>query len=81
VRFGTLGIDVFEIRPGVIATDMTAPALEAYAGRIAAGLTVEPRVGEPEDVARVAVAMATGQMAYCTGQAVAVDGGLLIPRF
>lgn len=81
VRFGALGVDVFEIRPGVIATDMTAPALDAYARRIAEGLTVEPRIGQAEDVARVAVAMATGAMAYCTGQAVAVDGGLLIPRF
>jgi NAD(P)-dependent dehydrogenase (short-subunit alcohol dehydrogenase family) len=81
VRLGGEGVNVYEIQPGVIATDMTAPALQTYRGRIAAGLTVTPRVGTAEDVGAVAAAMASGAMAYCTGQAVAVDGGLLIPRF
>ena len=81
VRLGAEGVNVYEIQPGVIATDMTAPALETYRKRIAEGLSVTPRVGTVEDVASVAAAMATGAMAYCTGQAVAVDGGLLIPRF
>lgn len=81
VRFGGAGINVYEIRPGVIATDMTAPALDAYRARIAEGLTVTPRVGQAEEVGAVAAAMATGALGYCTGQAVAVDGGLLIPRF
>jgi len=81
VRLGAEGIGVYELQPGVIATDMTAPALEAYRQRIEAGLTVTPRVGSVEDVAKVAAAMATGRLAYSTGQAVQVDGGLLIPRF
>jgi NAD(P)-dependent dehydrogenase (short-subunit alcohol dehydrogenase family) len=81
VRLGGEGINVYEIQPGVIETDMTAPALADYRERIAQGLTVTPRVGSSEDVATVAAAMATGRLAYSTGQAVAVDGGLLIPRF
>ncbi len=81
VRLGAEGINVYEIRPGVIATDMTAAALETYTARIAEGFTLTPRVGDAGDVGSVAAAMATGKLAYCTGQAVAVDGGLLVPRF
>lgn len=80
-RLAAEGIEVYEIQPGVIATDMTAPVLSAYEACIAAGLTLQPRVGKPGDVARVAAAMAAGRMAYCTGQAVRVDGGLLMRRF
>ncbi|MEM9013283.1 MAG: 3-ketoacyl-ACP reductase [Pseudomonadota bacterium] len=81
VRLGEAGINVYEIQPGVIATDMTAPALADYEARIAEGFTVTRRVGQVEDVGAVAAALATGRMAYATGQAIAVDGGLLIPRF
>jgi NAD(P)-dependent dehydrogenase (short-subunit alcohol dehydrogenase family) len=81
VRLGSEGIGVYELQPGVIATDMTAPALDSYKERIEQGLTLTPRVGTVEDVAKVAAAMATGQLAYSTGQAIQVDGGLLIPRF
>jgi 3-oxoacyl-[acyl-carrier protein] reductase len=81
VRLGEAGVNVYELRPGVIATDMTAAALETYAAKIAEGFAVTRRVGTAADVGDVAAAMATGRMAYCTGQAVAVDGGLLIPRF
>jgi NAD(P)-dependent dehydrogenase (short-subunit alcohol dehydrogenase family) len=81
VRLGGEGINVYEIQPGVIETDMTAPALATYRERIACGLTVTPRTGAAEEVADVAALMAVGRLAYCTGQAVAVDGGLLIPRF
>ncbi len=81
VRLGADDIGSYEIQPGVIETDMTAPVQEAYRERIRNGLTVAQRMGTPQDVASVAVAMATGQLAFCTGQAVQADGGLLIPRF
>jgi NAD(P)-dependent dehydrogenase (short-subunit alcohol dehydrogenase family) len=77
---GEYGIPVYEIRPGVIKTDMTAGVKEKYDRLIGDGLCVEKRWGLPEDVGRVAAAMATGSMPYATGQAVVVDGGLTIPR-
>ncbi len=80
VRLGEAGIGCYEIQPGVIETAMTAPVMTDYKRRIADGLTVTPRTGQPADVGAVAAAMATGRLAYSTGQAVQVDGGLLIPR-
>jgi NAD(P)-dependent dehydrogenase (short-subunit alcohol dehydrogenase family) len=80
VRLGEFGIPVYEIRPGVIRSDMTAGVKEKYDRLIEEGLFVEPRWGEPGDVGKVAAAMATGSMPYATGQAVIVDGGLSIPR-
>jgi NAD(P)-dependent dehydrogenase (short-subunit alcohol dehydrogenase family) len=80
VRLGEYGIPVFEIRPGIIRTDMTAATSQKYDRLIADGLTVQDRWGLPEDVGKVAAAMATGSMPYSTGQAVMVDGGLTIPR-
>ncbi len=80
-RLGPLGIDVYEVRPGVIATDMTAGVLDDYRRRIEAGFTLTPRVGEPADVGAVVAQLATGRMPYCTGQAIHVDGGLALPRF
>jgi len=74
-RLAGHGIQVFEIRPGIIRTDMTAPAAETYAARIAAGLLPQPRMGEPGDVARVVRAAADGLLDYSTGQAIDVDGG------
>jgi NAD(P)-dependent dehydrogenase (short-subunit alcohol dehydrogenase family) len=80
-RLGAAGINVYEIRPGVIATDMTATALDAYEARIREGFTLTPRVGQPADVGAVAAVLARGRMAYCTGQAIDVDGGLAVARF
>ncbi|TVQ30378.1 MAG: 3-ketoacyl-ACP reductase [Geminicoccaceae bacterium] len=80
-RLGAEGINVYEVQPGVIATDMTAPALAAYAARIEQGFTLTRRVGQPEDVAEVVALLATGRLAYCTGQAIPVDGGLSVARF
>jgi NAD(P)-dependent dehydrogenase (short-subunit alcohol dehydrogenase family) len=79
-RLAEAGIDVFEIRPGVIRTDMTAVARERYEKRIAEGLAPVRRWGEPEDVGRVAVALASGAFRFSTGEAVHVDGGLHIAR-
>jgi len=80
VRLGGHDIGVYEIQPGIIETAMTAPVRDMYDKRIADGITVTPRMGQPDDVGKVALAMANGQLAYSTGQAVQVDGGLLISR-
>jgi NAD(P)-dependent dehydrogenase (short-subunit alcohol dehydrogenase family) len=80
VRLAAHGIGVFEIRPGIIRTDMTAVAQEKYDKAIAEGITPIARWGEPDDVGRAAVALASGEFAFATGDAVHVDGGLHIAR-
>lgn len=81
VRLGAAGVGSYEIRPGVIETPMTAPVKANYEKLIAEGLTVAPRMGQPSDIGSVAAALATGELAFCTGQALEADGGLVIPRF
>jgi NAD(P)-dependent dehydrogenase (short-subunit alcohol dehydrogenase family) len=80
LRLAEAGIGVFEIRPGVIRTDMTAVAAERYDRLIAEGLTPVRRWGEPQDIGRVAVALASGDFHFSTGETVHVDGGLHIAR-
>jgi 3-oxoacyl-[acyl-carrier protein] reductase len=80
VRLAAEAIPVFEVRPGIIATDMTAPSREIYDRRIADGLIPEGRWGQPEDVGRVVAALVRGDAPYATGTIVYVDGGLSIPR-
>jgi 3-oxoacyl-[acyl-carrier protein] reductase len=79
-RLAGEGILVYEVRPGIIRTDMTAPVHEKYDRAIADGLVPERRWGEPEDVARAVVALARGDFGYSTGMIVDVSGGLSIPR-
>jgi NAD(P)-dependent dehydrogenase (short-subunit alcohol dehydrogenase family) len=73
-------IPVYEVRPGVIRTDMTAGVAEKYDRLIAEGLVPQGRWGTPEDVGRVVACLARGQAPYSTGAVVVVDGGLTIPR-
>ena len=80
VRLAEFGIRVYEIRPGVIATDMTAGVKEKYDRMIAEGLTLEPRWGRPEDIGRAVAALASGESPYATGQVVNIDGGMMIGR-
>jgi NAD(P)-dependent dehydrogenase (short-subunit alcohol dehydrogenase family) len=80
LRLGPQGIGVFELRPGVIETALTAGVSAAYTARIAKGLVPEGRWGQPQDIGQVVVPIALGQMAFCTGAVIAVDGGLSIPR-
>ena len=80
VRLAEFGINVYEIRPGVIKSDMTAVVTAKYDQLIANGLTLTPRWGFPEDVAKVAAAFVRGDLAYSTGQVVNVDGGMQIQR-
>jgi NAD(P)-dependent dehydrogenase (short-subunit alcohol dehydrogenase family) len=81
VRLGADEIGSYEIRPGLIETPMTAVVKDVYEQRIREGLTVVQRMGQPSDIGAMAVALATGQLAFCTGQALQADGGLTIPRF
>ena len=80
VRLAAAGIPVFEVRPGIIATDMTAVVKDAYDARIAEGLVPEKRWGQPEDIGRVVAALIRGDVPYATGSVIHVDGGLAIPR-
>ena len=79
-RLGEFNIPVYEVRPGVIHTDMTAGVTEKYDKLIAGGLTVQNRWGESVDVAKAVSALALGYFPYSTGQVIMVDGGLSIPR-
>ena len=81
VRLGREDIAVYDVQPGLIATDMTAPVIEQYEARAKAGLTLFPRVGQPEDMGAIIAALASGKLPYTTGQTISADGGLLVPRF
>jgi NAD(P)-dependent dehydrogenase (short-subunit alcohol dehydrogenase family) len=76
VRLAGAGIRVYEIRPGLIETDMTLPVHAAYDAKIAEGLIPIPRWGTPEDVGRAVAAIASGAFPYSTGAVMVVDGGL-----
>jgi NAD(P)-dependent dehydrogenase (short-subunit alcohol dehydrogenase family) len=80
VRLGSYDIPVYEVRPGVIATDMTAGVKEKYDQLIEKGLCVQPRWGLPSDVAKAVGALALGNFPYSTGQVILVDGGLTLQR-
>jgi 3-oxoacyl-[acyl-carrier protein] reductase len=79
-RLAAHGVRVFEVCPGVIASDMTAPVKEKYDKLIAEGLTPIRRWGTPEDVARAVVALTTGAFAFSTGDRINIDGGFHIRR-
>ncbi|HEX4229626.1 MAG TPA: 3-ketoacyl-ACP reductase [Bryobacteraceae bacterium] len=74
-RLAAHNIPVFDIQPGIIRTDMIASVAAAYEKRIADGLLPQRRMGEPEDIARTIRSIADGQLDYCTGQVLHVDGG------
>jgi 3-oxoacyl-[acyl-carrier protein] reductase len=80
VRLAEFGIDVYEIRPGIIATDMTAGVKEKYDRLIEGGLALEKRWGVPKDVGRAAAVLAKGEISYATGQVLQVDGGFGVER-
>lgn len=76
VRLAEAGIRCYEVRPGVIRTDMTRPAAERYEKMIADGAWPIRRWGEAEDVGRAVAMLASGELAYSTGEAIHVDGGM-----
>jgi 3-oxoacyl-[acyl-carrier protein] reductase len=75
VRLAEYGIGVYEIRPGIIETDLTAPVMEKYHRLISDGLTPIRRSGTPEDVGRAALAIAKDYLPFSTGEIINVDGG------
>ncbi len=79
-RLAEYGIGVFEIRPGIIATDMTSVVKEKYDKLIGEGLTPIKRWGQPEDVAKAVGAIAQGRLDFSTGQVINVDGGFHFRR-
>ena len=79
-RLAGEGIRVYEVRPGIIETDMTRVVKEKYDRLLAEGLAPIRRQGRPEDVAKVCVAIAEGWLPYSTGEVINVDGGLHIER-
>ncbi|HET7218876.1 MAG TPA: 3-ketoacyl-ACP reductase [Vicinamibacterales bacterium] len=79
-RLAQHGIPVYEVRPGIIGTDMTAAVRDVYDRRIAEGLIPEARWGTPEDVGRAVAALVRGDLPYATGTVIHVDGGLGVPR-
>ena len=79
-RMGEFGVPVYEVRPGIIATDMTSGVTGKYDALIANGLLVDPRWGTPEDIGRCVASLARGDLPYGTGSVLHVDGGLTLQR-
>ncbi len=79
-RLAEHGINVYEIRPGIIATDMTGAVKENYDKLIGDGLTPIKRWGTPEDVGRVVAAIARDLLSFSTGEVINVDGGFHLRR-
>jgi 3-oxoacyl-[acyl-carrier protein] reductase len=79
-RLAEYGIAVYEVRPGIITTDMTAAVKEKYDKLMAEGLTVENRWGDPHDIGRAVATLARGELTYATGNILRIDGGLTLRR-
>jgi NADPH2 dehydrogenase len=79
-RLAEYGINVYEIRPGIVLTDMTGPVKDKYDAMIAGGLTPLARWGTPEDVGRAVAAIAEGRLPFSTGEVINVDGGFHVRR-
>lgn len=80
VEMAKYNVNVYEIRPGIIATDMTAKVKDKYDKLIAEGLTLTPRWGYPEDIAKTVAMMLRGDIAYSTGQVINAGGGFEVVR-
>lgn len=80
VRLGEFNIPVYEVRPGIIKSDMTATVTEKYDKLIAEGLTVQKRWGQPADIGNVVASITKADFQYSTGQVFMVDGGLALGR-
>lgn len=80
VRLAEFGINVYDVQPGIIATDMTSAVTEKYDKLIEEGLLLQKRWGTPEDVGKAVVALAEGCFEYATGAAIEVGGGFGLRR-
>jgi 3-oxoacyl-[acyl-carrier protein] reductase len=79
-RLAEVDIPVYEVRPGIIQTDMTSGVKEKYDKLIEDGLTLEKRWGTPADIGKIVAALASGSIPYSTGQVINADGGLTVAR-
>lgn len=79
-RLAEYGIGVYEVRPGIIESDMTAGVRDKYDALIKGDLLLEKRWGTPDDVGRAVRALATGELSYATGAVLVIDGGLTLER-
>ena len=79
-RLGEFDIPVYEVRPGIIKTDMTAGVTAKYDKLFDEGLAIQHRWGQPDDVGKAVAMLARGDLPYSTGQAIMVDGGLTVQR-
>ncbi len=80
VRLAEFNIPVYEIRPGIILTDMTSAVKEKYDKLIAEGILLQKRWGLPEDISKAVSMMARGDIPYSTGQVIMIDGGFTVER-
>ncbi len=80
LRLAAESIDVFEVRPGIIRTDMTEAVSAKYDALIAGGFVPEARWGTPDDISSICAALASGLLPYSTGTIIDAGGGLHIPR-
>lgn len=80
IRLAEAGIAVYEIRPGMIRTDMTADVFDKYDAVVTSGKLPVPRWGEAEDIGRTVATLAAGDLPYITGHAFHVDGGIHIRK-
>lgn len=80
-RLGSENIAVYDVQPGLIETSLTRPVIDDYKQRAADGLTLFPRVGQPQDVGNIIASLASGRLPYTTGQTISADGGMLLSRF
>lgn len=80
-RLAPANVQVFDIQPGLIVTEMTQPSLKLYQQRVDEGLTLLPELGTPEQIGTIVTTLASGGMPYLTGQVISADGGMLVSRF
>lgn len=81
VRLGQDNVAVYDVQPGLIATEMTAAVIESYRQRAVDGLTLFPRVGSPEEIGIVIASLASARLPYTTGMTIPADAGMLVARY
>lgn len=79
-RLSGEGINVFELRPGIMATDMTSAVKQKYDKMLAEGVVPQRRWGEPDDVGLAVKAILSGHFPFSSGSVINIDGGLTLPR-
>jgi NAD(P)-dependent dehydrogenase (short-subunit alcohol dehydrogenase family) len=79
-KLGEHNIPVYEVRPGIIKTDMTSGVTEKYDKLIDEGLTIQPQWGTPDNIGRAVLSLVKGDFSYASGQVFTIDGGLTVPR-